>query len=478
MFRKDWSYRFLVSATCLFSLVACEKEEPTVTNKPPTSGSNANAKVNSWIEDVMREVYYWEDDIPATLNKSLAPEDFFETILSTEDRFSFITPDYEGLINSLSGVSKSAGFEFQLTLESSQSNNVVAIVLYTLPGSPADLAGLKRGDVIKRINGTQMTTSNYRSLLSAMQETYTADFIRWNEATQSFAQEPQVTLATQVISENPNYLDSVYTINGQKIAYYIYNFFSPGVDNTSIYDQEMEGIISDFKAKGANHLILDLRYNGGGAVSSSTNLASLIGSGVDESEIYYSYQWNDLYQAYFQSQPGGDENLRGYFINRADNIGGQISGNTIYILTGSGTASASELIINGLKPYMNIVLIGETTVGKNVGSIPIQDTESEENKYGLLPIVFKIFNSQGDSDYSTGFEPNILADDFSFPMLPLGDVNEALLSTAINQITGSGARYGLGVRPFEGNRRLKSSLEQKPNFGRMIIQQQLPGLNQ
>ena len=137
----------------------------------------------------------------------------------------------------------------------------------------------------------------------------------------------------------------------------------------------------------------------------------------------------------------------------------------MYVLTSAGTASASELIINGLKPYMDVFLIGDVTYGKNVGSIPIEDEDNPDNLYGLLPIVTQSFNSLDQSDYSTGFTPNIAVNENTERLKELGDVNEIMLRTAIEQITGvpSSARVTKLDRV-----ELANTLESKTRTGQMI----------
>ena len=121
--------------------------------------------------------------------------------------------------------------------------------------------------------------------------------------------------------------------------------------------------------------------------------------------------------------------------SKAQNIGDQLSGK-LYILTGSRTASASELIINGLNPYMDVFLIGDVTYGKNVGSISLYDDEDPRNTWGMQPIVVKVYNSDNQSDYSQGFSPDIENKDNKLFIYPLGDTREELLSKALEQITG------------------------------------------
>ena len=120
------------------------------------------------------------------------------------------------------------------------------------------------------------------------------------------------------------------------------------------------------------------------------------------------------------------------FQNEANNIGNL---NRVFILTSNSTASASELIINNLKPFMEVILVGEHTYGKNVGSFTITDEKKRWN-YGLQPISFKITNSLDQSDYGTvnGFLPNYEVNDNVLPYKLLGDPSETVLKAALNII--------------------------------------------
>ncbi|MDD4010234.1 MAG: S41 family peptidase, partial [Fermentimonas sp.] len=109
----------------------------------------------------------------------------------------------------------------------------------------------------------------------------------------------------------------------------------------------------------------------------------------------------------------------------------------LYVLTSGWTASASEFIINGLKPYMDVILIGETTYGKNVGSITLYEENDPKNKWGMQPIVVKFANSLGFSDFTAGFAPNYEVDEFeNLYLYEFGDSNDPLLGTALSNITG------------------------------------------
>ena len=440
-------------------LWSCDKDEE---QDPIVEEPTLEEDINDWIFAVMNEVYYWRQNMRTPISKTSDPTDYFESLLYNPgevDRFSVIYPDYEELINSLSGTSLDAGYEFKLFTPDNEL--VYAEVIYVKKNSPASSTDLKRGDVIEAINGTILTINNYRNILSQTATPHTITPLRYNE--ESLVYEPlnDISLTPVQLSEDPNFLDTVYTINNQKIGYVIYNFFAPGnsSDETK-YDREMDAIFENLKAENVNNLILDLRYNGGGYVSSAVNLASLIGP-VTSSDIFSKTKYNSLVMSAIPSL----SNVQTAFLTKPQNLGNTLNGTRLYVLTSDGTASASELIINGLKPYMDVFLIGDVTYGKNVGSIAIEDEENPENNYGLLPIVTQSFNSLDQSDYSTGFVPNITVQEGTERLRALGDVNEIMLRTAIEQITGvpSSARVTKLDRI-----ELANTLEGKTRMGQMI----------
>ncbi|REG91037.1 S41 family peptidase [Algoriphagus antarcticus] len=419
-------------------------------------------EINTWIYDVMDEVYYWRLNLRTPIAANSDPTAYFKSLLFTPtDRFSVIYPDYQELINSLSGISLDPGYEFKL-YRITDSNDIYAEVLYVKKDSPASSKDLKRGDAIVAINGTKLTVSNYRDLLGQTEATHTISPRRYNEEAGAYLAMEDISITPVEFPEDPNFLDTVYTINNQKIGYVVYNFFAPGTatDNTK-YDKEMDAVFEKLKAENINNLVLDLRYNGGGYVSSAVNLASLIGPGVTSSDIFSRTKYNNL----LASEIPGLSSVKTAFLNKSQNLGTTLSGNRIYVLTSTGTASASELIINGLKPYMDVFLIGDVTYGKNVGSIAIEDEDNPDNAYGLLPIVTQSFNSLDQSDYSTGFTPNITVKENTERLRTLGDVTEIMLRTAIEQITGepSSGRFVKLDREVIAN-----TLDTKIRTGKMI----------
>lgn len=468
-FRAEWLS--VVILLVIATISSCKEEDPEPT--PPQE--NPYLETNNWIYDVMDEVYYWTDDMPADPDLSLAPEDFFESLKSDEDRFSVIVANYDDLINSLEGVAKEAGYEFVLFRDG--DTNVIAAVLYVKNGSPAEDAGLVRGDIITAINGTTLTLENYQDVLGDISSDHTVTYEHFNEESLTYEAKGDLSLSAVELQEDPNYLHDILTVGTHKVGYFVYTFFSPGPGSTSDFDDEMDNVFSEFKSEGITDLVIDLRYNSGGAVASAVNLASLVAPGVSSSDVFYENRWNDLYTEYWNDQADGDDILFGKFADKAANVGSLLNGQTVYILTGTRTASASELIINGLSPYMNVVTIGETTIGKNVGSVPIQDTDNAENTYGLLPIVFRVYNSAGQSDYSNGFTPvgeNFIEEYQQFPLEPLGDPNDPLLARALELLSGessggtNGRKMTASALKVQGAP-LKSSLDDKPWSNRLIL---------
>jgi carboxyl-terminal processing protease len=466
---KKLNSGWLTMIVVLLVLSSCKEE-----NEPTPAVESANAKVNNWISENMEFWYYWNTQLPASPDKDLEPEAYFKSLLVSEDRFSWIQPNYKELVNSLQGITKESGYEFVLYRESEGSNNVIAQILYVKPNSPAAAAGLKRGDVISKINNQQLTTENYRTLLEDAKKIHALTFKAILIGQSSFETEKTIAIDPVEYTENPNYLSSVIDLNGRKIGYYVYNFFSNGTNGTTSYDNEMQTVFANFKSQGITDLVLDLRFNSGGSESAAQSLASFIGKGIDDTKTFATRIYNSKVEDEILNDPDlGKSFLTTRFQAKAANIGSQLTGGRVYVLTSSRTASASELVINALKPFMDVFLIGDVTYGKNVGSISIYDEKSATNTWGLQPIVVKVFNSLGQSDYGSGFQPNVLDEDNSLYLYPLGDQREALLAQAIGQITGA-ATSGRVRTAEETRESIGHSLDQKRRSFNLVIDKNVP----
>lgn len=455
------NYKFFLLGALLFVVSACDKNDPA---------PSPNEHVNSWILENMQYWYYWSSEIPDNPDKSPEPEPFFESLLKSDDRFSWIQEDFTELLSSLRGVTKEAGFEFALYRESADNNNVIGQILYIKANSPASTAGLKRGDTFSKINGTQVTIDNYQDLLSQFSQNHSLTYKALDFEAKTFGSDQTINIVPVEYAENPNYLDKVFTYNDRTIGYYVYNLFSEGATTgTKEYKTQMDNIFASFKGQNITDLIIDLRFNSGGAETAAQNLASLVSNGLGSETVFVRHEYNDAVEEDIKTDPNlGPGFLTVPFALKMQSVGGQLRDNRVYILTGDRTASASELIINGLKPFMDVYLVGGTTVGKNVGSISIYDEEDPDNKWGMQPIVVKLFNNQDQSDYSQGFTAQIPDDDNSLYLYPLGDPRETLLNKALVQITGLGS-IGRQADTQKAGEMLFHSLDMKKRSGVLTI---------
>jgi carboxyl-terminal processing protease len=459
------SFAFILAIA--FFVSSCDDDDSAA----PLRVNEENVHVNNWVLENMDFWYLWSNELPASPDKNKNPDDFFQSLLSDDDRFSWIQENYQDLLNSLQGISKEAGFEYVLYKEDN-SDNVIAQILYVKPSSPAEAAALKRGDAITHVNGQQLNTANYQTVLKDLSNTnFSITYKPLMVDAEQFAEAKAVTLSAVVYSEDPNYLSKVIEVNGKKIGYYVYNFFSSGTDGDALkYDTEMDNIFAAFKAKGITDLVLDLRFNSGGSEVSANNLGSLIAPNPDN-KLFFRREYNTKVEDEILSDPNaGESYLQSKFKAKAQNIGGQLAGR-IYVLTGSRTASASELIINGLRPYMDVFLIGDVTYGKNVGSISLYDEEDPKNTWGMQPIVVKVYNSLNQSEYGAGFAPDIENKDNNLFIYPLGDAREELLSKAIEQITGIASPGRKGQ--VETKELIGHSLDAKRRSFRLTVQNPL-----
>lgn len=399
------------------------------------------------------------DDYVAYLESFTDPEEFFYQTCykhskvvgssSAIDRFSFVEDDYETLVNSLSGVSKSNGLEFGLA-RNEGSTDLFGYVRYIIPNSNASTKDIARGDIFTRVNGVQLNDANYISLLFGNSDTYTLGMADIS-GTVVTDNDKEVTLTkSEGLQEDPILVAKTVEVNGTKIAYLMYNGF------TNSYNEQLNTVFGQFKTAGATELVLDLRYNPGGSVNSSRLLASMV-YGTNTSELYVRQRWNDKIQSMLNK-----EQLEDYFANKTDSgtALNSLNLNKVYVLATGSSASASELVMNGLAPYVNVFHIGETTRGKNEFSVTMVDDVDNDyiyrsdrenkinpsNRWAMQPLMGRNENSEGFSDYTLGLTPDVvLAEDLA-DLGVLGDINEPLFARAIQEITGASAKKDFSVK--------------------------------
>jgi len=240
-----------------------------------------------------------------------------------------------------------------------------------------------------------------------------------------------VTISKEPYTENPVFRTEVINVGGENVGYLMYNGFTPN------FETELNNAFGEFVSNNVQHLVLDLRYNPGGRIDTETFLASMI-TGQFIGQVFTKLIYNNDLQV---------NNTIFDFTNSISN-GNSINSlylNKVYVLTTSRSASASEGLINGLSPYIDVVQIGTTTTGKTQASITIYDSPNlrreganPNHTYAMQPLVANGFNKNNEAVPSTGLVPTIELNESPFNYGVLGDVNEPLLAAALVNILGSG----------------------------------------
>jgi len=400
-------------------------------------GMNASYLYKQNIEDLANNRFSSSEEYADFLNLFENPEDLFESLIyqrETIDRFSFIVDDYIALQQYFSGISNSNGMEYGLRYAPGSSYDIYGYVRYIHPNTDAEENNIQRGDVFNKINNTPLTIDNYSDLLSS--DSYTVNFANYLDQNTSETSDDQIIsndinieLNKVSYEKNPIHISSIIETQNQTVGYLMFNRF------IGDYDDELISVFSNFKSNNISDLILDLRYNPGGSVNTSILLSSLI-TGQFTGEIISTEQWNDEIQAYYLN------NDPEFLINRFVGNSNSLNLNRVFIITTQSSASASELVINCLDPYIDVIHIGTNTYGKYQASVTLYDSESftieganPNHTYALQPLVLKTLNSIGNTDYFNGLAPDIIHEENTANLGVLGDENEPLLAIALQQIT-------------------------------------------
>lgn len=403
------------------------------------SSSNGNLKINKWVYDTLNIYYLWTSSMPDYKSSKDDPKEYYYTLLNDLDKWSYITDDYTKLINNLGGIDKSVGSSLSLFRRDNVSNRVVAVVEFVYANSPAEAAGLKRGDIILSVNNQVLNTDNYYELLYEAESQaltlgtpqYDANdrFIDFKDSNET------ITMNAIEIDENPIVHYEIMEQDGVKIGYLVYtgfisNYNSDEYAKGSFPKPFLSDVFTDLKNNNITNIILDLRYNPGGDSFASNYLCSCLApkSVVENNSVLVYRKYNSGFQKYLEENKY-KSNLETRFM---DSVEVNMDLSKLVVLTSKGTASASELLITALDPYMNIITVGDTTVGKYVGSTVIPD---DNEKWAVMPIISKYTNINGLTDFSDGLAPDFYVKEGS--LYPFGDLNDPILAKAVELYTGS-----------------------------------------
>lgn len=419
---------------------------------------------NFWLRSWSNRTYLWYDEItdqnPASFSNRLTYFDTLKTARTTAsgnpvDKFHFTIPTDEYQQSVSSGAAVGYGARFRLIRSSPPREIVVA---YVETGSPADAAGLKRGDQVLEIDGENAVSgANTATLNSGLFPENAGESHTFVIQSVGSTATRSVTLNSATVTSAPVLTSNVMARpGGGNVAYVLFNTFG-----TSIAEEALFDTFTALDGQGVTDLVLDLRYNGGGFLAISSELAYMIaGSTQTSGSIYETLVFNDKHPT---TNPITGQTLsptpfystaQGFSVAQGTPLP-SLDLPRVFVLSTTGTCSASESLVNALRGInVEVVLIGTTTCGKPYG---FYATDNCGETY--FTIQFRGENEKGFGDYSDGFSPNqggtvvgepiagcVVDDDYT---KPLGDESEGLLSTALTYIDTGACPAGMSVPKTE-----------------------------
>ena len=396
--------KIIIYLLLLIVFGSCSKDsefEPSFPKEMPYLG--ASDEERRWVYAQMNHDYLWRKDMPDSLacDYTTDPVTFFKSLLSSKDKFSYSTHNssYVGSSDFIK-----YGFEYQ---EYTDGNTNFAQVLY-VTSPKLKKRGLKRGDFV---------------------QLYDDKIILGVLGNNGF--EPCDTIESSSLFEQTStvYLDSIYQIERKKVGYICYLQFDDKKD--------LANVLKHFYEEQIDELVLDLRYNPGGLVSTCKYLSNSIVSENGYGEIFQQCTYNDILSREYFEATGSEKTINSFL---TPNNGKGLPGSELYglnlkrliVLTSKYSASASEALIISLKPFMSVVVIGEQTYGKGVGSWTIRNNKY---KYQLQPITMQYYNAKMETVTTDGIPVDYyVPDGYSTTKRNLGDVEEPLLKTALDLI--------------------------------------------
>jgi C-terminal processing protease CtpA/Prc len=395
----------LASATLV---AACGGSGSSNTVTPPATCSVADQ--NETIYELMQQWYLWYDELPvvdpasfpsqqALLDALIAP------VTDPVDRFSYLTTQAEE--DALFGASQFIGFGYRQRIDGD-----AVTVLDVYEGGPADNGGLDRGSSILAIDGVPIadvlaSDGGLTDALGPREIGFEVELTFRNQA----GTEITATFAKDTVTIPPVTATQVFQLDGVTTGYLVFrNFVDPGI-------AALDTAFTEFSNAGVTQLIVDLRYNGGGLLRVAEYFANLLASRDNPGLPFYSLWYNDQ-----------NSNRNETFLLATNPLSIALSLDKVVFITTPATASASELLINGLPPYVETVTVGSTTFGKPVGQSGFRFCEQV-----LRPVTFQFVNALSEGDFFDGIGPDcVAADDTAWPF---GAAGEDSFDTAVQWLT-------------------------------------------
>lgn len=426
--------------------VACTQPGYPDIDNPQQGGSANDRKIIDYIDQRLSQEYYWLDEVEqkqSRFNRNLKWENYLDAslaMLSTNSDDGYINSKGQRVFYSYIRKSNSTtratvagfgiGLHYTIAVIDSENQHYGFVVEKVYPDSPAERAGVLRGDVITMIGNSYINPSNYATRFNSIEQN-TAASLELKLRRQSDNTTHDVELTKASYSETPVIYSDVIEVENQKIGYLAYTSF------VGEYDEELLNAIREIKAQGATDLVLDLRCNSGGSVLSAVKLCSAL--------LPIDYEGRVLCHLERNKRNDVVQKQADYLV---ENSGEILCLERLYVICSDYTASASELVVMGLRGLdFPVMLIGSQTEGKNCG-MDVTTRTISNTTVEFAPITFMCFNAKGYGDWGEGIVPDIdlTSEDneygvcdknYPLPRTTWGDYqHDIALATALAKLTG------------------------------------------
>jgi carboxyl-terminal processing protease len=407
--------KVILSAVFFSTIASCSKEyevpQDLVINDFVWKGLNAYYLHQEEIADLADLRFNSDNQLNAYLNTFTDYNALFSNLLISSDVKSTLIEDYTTIVDPESRAAFTNGLEFGIIADPSSDVDVLGYVTHILPNSDAANKIIARGDYFFAIDGIQLTRSNYEDILLNGSNNFALEMVDF-DGTITTPNLKTVLLEKRNYTYPTTFLDKIISVNADNIGYLVYNN-----DFSNEYIVDLNNTFLSFKNQMVNKLILDLRYNilGGSSAHNVAELASMI-SEQNADATLIKEEWNAKAQLWFlENQPDSLVTKVPKTVGESVNINSLNITDVYIILNGDNfTGSSSvELLINSLKPYINVHIIGNQTSGNNTGAITLYNSEdydfplrNETHTVALQPKVLSFLNKD-DQTYENGFTPNI-----------------------------------------------------------------------
>ena len=470
-----------------------EKDDPARDESKYSADELTRYYVNLFTHDLVATYYLWVDE-QEVADKVAAWELFADPIRTVADlryrdaagnlvdRWTQVTDDYTSFLGSVTGNTMSYGYDVALYYRDGQRQDVDAVVTFTYDEGPARQAGLKRGDTIVKVNGKSMNTDNYADIVNN-------ELFGGSSCSLTLEDGSVKTLTAVKMYENPVNVVKTLDDGAQKIGYLHFTGF------TADACEDLIEACTRFKQDGIRTLVLDLRYNGGGYVITEEVLASMLApvaevtaGSIFEKEIYnktLTEAFKEESVSYFRTEFDFKIDGKSHQLSTRD---ANIGIDKLYVIQTRSSASASESLVCGLKPYLDITLVGGQTHGKYCAGIIEsaadwydavreqlrKDEYTQGKKWSDNWGCYVMYSRYADKNGVTlsmpdGLAPDVEEEDDPFDGQELGSPGETMLARVLS-LAGFHTAETTASRPDRPHREALPDMPRREGFGILVNQ--------